>query len=103
MMIAKDDPIVALLAQLDRQQRGWAIRDHWEVDLCAIGISSQSSPRKLVYVSTFGKPTGKYDYECEKLRLGVENEADYDTVSEGCDVAFPELVDVMHRHLDSTT
>jgi len=98
MMISKDDSIVTLLDQLNIQERGWTICDHWEADLCAIGISPQSSPRKLVYVSTFGKSAGKYDYECEKLRLSFDDEIDYDTVSEGCDVTFSELVDVMQHY-----
>jgi hypothetical protein len=64
--ISKDDSIVTLLERLDLQRRGWTIRDHWDADLCAIGVSSKPYPHRLVYVSTYGKAIGKFDYECEQ-------------------------------------
>ena len=99
MNVAKDDSIVELLAQLDIQRRGWTICDYWEADLCAIGISSHSCPHRLVYISTFGKPSGRFDYECEHFHTDAKGDPDYDTIDEGCDVDLLALVEVMERHL----
>lgn len=102
MNITKDDSILSLLTQLNLELRGWTIRDHWDADLCAIGVSSKSFPHKLVYVSTYGKPTGKFDYECEQSPSNTEDETDYETVAEGHDVEYDVLLDAMEGHLGTT-
>ena len=89
MMINKDQSIIDLLARLKIEERGWFIRDDWEADLCAIGISSHTQPSRLVYVSTFDKLVDDYDYEFEQLRSGSGD--DYDCVSEQQDVGFEAL------------
>jgi hypothetical protein len=96
-MMVKGQEIVALLSTIDIQQRGWMIVDHWEGDLCAIGIARISEPRRLVYVSTFNKNSGRYDYECEAP--SGPNDPDYVEVDRGQDVTLDELLDALVRHL----
>lgn len=103
MNVTKDESILTLLGRIDLQSRGWTIRDRWDADLCAVGISSELYPDRLVYVSTYGKPEGKYDYECEQSSSSTEDETDYKTVDEGHSVDFAELVDAMEKHLGKTT
>ncbi len=62
----KDSKITELLQWL-RQQLGdsFVVTDHWDGDLCAVGISSPSDPSQLVYVLSFGRPPGRYAVELE--------------------------------------
>lgn len=39
--------------------------DHWDADLCAIGVAAMNDESRIVYVSTFRQPPGIYWYECE--------------------------------------
>ena len=52
---------------------------------------------RLVYISTFNKEPGSFDYECEiqnaKAALG------YETVRSGVDVSFSVLESVLMSHL----
>jgi hypothetical protein len=77
--------------------RDWTTVDHWEGDLCAIGIASKRQPRRLVYVSTYGKERDRYYYECEEPN-GIAPE-DYETVGQGVDVDFEMLVAAIEKHL----
>ena len=73
------------------------IVDHWDADRCAIGIASAAEPARLVYVSTFGKRDGLFDYECE-LPARDSSEA-YSSSAGGTDVGYEELLEVMISHL----
>ena len=97
MKIDKDQSIADLLDRLELKERGWCIRDHWEADLCAIGISNSSSSDRLVYVSTFGLTAGRYNCECEQRN--TQSSLGYETVHEGQNITFDELVVVLERHL----
>ncbi|MCO6458610.1 MAG: hypothetical protein J5I93_25160 [Pirellulaceae bacterium] len=89
-----------LISRIGLDQRGWMIRDHWEADLCAIGISSRSCPSRLVYVSTFDRQIGHYDYECEQSTS--DDGDDYVVVDGASNVEYSELLDAMERHLAVT-
>ena len=95
--MAKDASISQLLSALKLDERGWTVVDHWEADAFAIGIGVATEPRRLVYVSTFKKQAGRYDYECE-LPTGQE-EAEYDAVDRGQDVTYEQLSSVLRQHL----
>lgn len=97
MMSAKDDSITSLVARLGALNRAWEPVDHWEADLCAIGIRSSKSPGRLVYVSTYGSNEDRFDYECE-IENGAAN-LGYDVVEEGRNVAFEALAAAIERHL----
>ena len=97
MTIMKSKEILDLVEKLELDVRGWRIVDHWEADLCAIGVAKASAPGRLVYVSTYEKELGRYDFECE-ISAG-ENLEDYITTETGDGVDFATLLAVMERHL----
>ena len=96
-MSGKDPSIVQLVAALPMRERSWVLVDHWEADLFAIGVGRKGDERRLVYISTFKRAPGRYDYECE-TPSGPEL-TDFDTTEEGEDVGIDELVRAMVRHL----
>lgn len=63
----KDRSILDLLARLgnDLPTGSVDITDHWESDLCAIGISAASSRSTLAYVSADRQDPGYYYLELE--------------------------------------
>jgi hypothetical protein len=95
--VAKDQSIRELVALLELGRRGWVLVDHWEADLCAVGIARGIEPRRLVYVSTYDKAPESYDYQCE-VPDGAQATG-YRTVACGEDVSFTELVAALERHL----
>jgi hypothetical protein len=98
MTIDKDPSIIDLLERLRLDERGWFMRDYWEADLCAVGISSRKQPSRLVYVSTFNKLANEYDYELEQLSTSTTG--DYDCVSDEQSVGFEDLVCRMEAFLN---
>lgn len=97
MNLEKEESIRDLLKSLNVQERGWVICDHWQDDLCAIGIASSKDTRCLVYVSTFDKEVGKFDFECELP--GDVDGVPYTVVRRGEDVDYDALLLVMEAHL----
>jgi hypothetical protein len=97
MTLEKDKTILDLVEALDLERRGWMVVDHWEADLCAIGIGMVTDPRRLVYVSTFNRRPGRYDYECE-LPDGEAPE-EYSTPATGEEVEYEILLKIMEAHL----
>jgi hypothetical protein len=97
MRIVKDNSITRLLIALDLDAHGWVVRDHWDSDLCAIGIAAKDAPYRLAYVSTFDKPPGIYDVECE---IGsTSNIEDYTVVLRRENVDYATLLIVLQKHL----
>jgi hypothetical protein len=96
MTSLKDQSIVDLLSRLNLDGRDWQVIDHWEADLCAIGVRSRLDSGRLVYVSTYRKRPGLFYYECEGPASG---EAPYTKVESGEAANFEELLEVMKRHL----
>ena len=98
MNLTKEQSIVNLLECLGLTERGWLIVDHWEGDMCAVGVAARSSPRRLVNVSTCNKKEGLYDYECESP--SGQGEDEYEVADAGQDVAFDVLLLAMAKHLN---
>jgi hypothetical protein len=96
MTLIKDESILALLDRLQLTAKGWVVVDHWEGDLCAVGIAHRDHPRRLVYVSTWNKPAGRYYFERE-TPTGDEP-TDYQS-HEIEDADFGTLVSAMEAHL----
>ena len=89
------------LEKIDLPRRGWMVVDHWESDLCALGIAALHDPRRLVYVSTFNMPPGLFSYECE---VGVgPNMEEYTTTGYDNNVTYEELVGAIKQHLSTPT
>lgn len=95
-MTHKDDSISKVLGRLNLSQLGWEIVDHWDADVCAIGIGRPGTGR-LVYISTFQKADGLYDYQCEVPSSDADSP--FSTTDEGQDVSFERLLEVLSRHL----
>ena len=51
--------VVAALAK-DLGDRAVRLKDHWEADLHAIGLSATHDPMQLAYISTWQLPEGHY-------------------------------------------
>ena len=96
----KEAAIQALIKTLPLNECGWIPVDHWEADLCAIGIARSDRSRQLVYVSTYGKLPGRYDYQCE-MPAGPHDD-DYVTTASGEDVDTETLLAVIKDHLAVT-
>jgi hypothetical protein len=94
---SKHPAIVHLLQALALPERGWVETDTWNGDLCAVGIARSDDPRRVVYVSTWKKRSGRYYFECE-TPTGPEA-TDYEVTARGEDVDFETLRAAMERHL----
>ncbi|MEZ4462461.1 MAG: hypothetical protein R3E66_22605 [bacterium] len=63
--MAKHESILDVVRKLQLHHPSWILVDHWEADLCAIGIAEAHEPRRLAYVSTWKQPAGRYFLELE--------------------------------------
>jgi hypothetical protein len=94
---SKDQSVLRLLVDLDLDRHEWTVVDHWEADAFAIGVAAKPDPRRLVYVSTFRRAPGRFDFEAE-LPVGPE-ETDYRVVDRGESVPFEDLLKALVKHL----
>lgn len=93
----------AILAALDRlwSRLGsdtFVLADHWEADLCAVGIATPRSPGVLVYISCYGEPPGCFAYELE-LPPPPGDDFPYKVAGTGAGLSFEELAVVVAEHL----
>lgn len=95
--MTKDDSILTLLQKLQLEACDWTVVDHWEADLCALGIARCGRPRHLVYVSTYEKGAGRYAYACEAP--AGSDETDFVVSAKADDASFDELVAAIEKHL----
>ncbi len=96
-MLKKETKIIKLLEKLRVETRGWLVVDHWDADLCAVGVAACADLRKLVYISTYKQPKDRYYYACEAASpMGGDDNC---TVASADGVSFAELLDVMVKHL----
>jgi hypothetical protein len=93
----KDPEIQRLISRLALGVRGWKVVDYWEADDCAVGIEAGHAPRRVVYVSVYGRRPGRYDYSCEVPTGAAEDQ--YETIAEGSDVDFDTLRGIIEVHL----
>jgi hypothetical protein len=97
MGFTKDESILDLLSTLQMAERSWEVVDHWEGDRCAIGIGRKDHSQRLVYISTYDKGLGRYDFECE-VQHGDAPDS-YSVVEHGGDVGYDALLDAIKKHL----
>src|SRR4051794_6149891 len=101
-MPEKDGRIIALLERL-RQRIGsdtFEVVDHWESDLCAVGIASPRNHGVLAYLSIFGCPLDRYDVD---LELPPEPNSDFPYRDGGRfrNLDFETLARTVKAHFDS--
>jgi hypothetical protein len=96
----KDSTILAVLGLLWARlgPDAFVINDHWESDLCAVGIASPRNPGILVYIATFGELPERFGYELE-LPPSHGDVLPYQIAGQGRGVTFDELADVVASHL----
>jgi hypothetical protein len=84
---------------VDLDRRGWVIVDHWDADRFAIGLARAGRDDLLAYVSTWGKPSGRFFVELETpdavQPLGY-------SATRHDDVDLAEAMLVIERHLTAT-
>lgn len=61
----KDPAICEFLERLTEAGREWGLPDHWDGDLCAVGVARPGAPGQLAYVSCWGQPPARYHVELE--------------------------------------
>jgi hypothetical protein len=96
----KDPAILAVLTRLWSRlgADAFIVADHWEGDLCAVGIASPCDPRVLVYISCYGEADGRFNYELE-VPPPRGDDSLYRVAGRGFGVPFSELVDIVTHHL----
>lgn len=96
----KDHSILALIAQLraDLGDDQFDIVDHWDGDLCAIGVAKPSDHALLAYISTSVRPQGNYFLELETAP-GESSEV-YDVAGRYDSIVYSDLLERIDRHLD---
>jgi len=90
----KDSSISNFISSLELDRRQWEVMDHWQADLFAVGVKTLLDDSRLVYVCTFGKHAGTFDYQCERI---VNGEAE--TTQSGTDISHSELISEMEQYL----
>jgi hypothetical protein len=94
----KDSSIVELLAWLGAQLPGqFVVTDYWQPDLLATGISSIERT-VLVYISTFGRPEGRYYLELETLQAS-QPDSPGEVIARHNSVTRDELLSIVTKHL----
>jgi hypothetical protein len=99
----KDARLLELLHELEASMPAgsYQIVDHWDADLCAIGVAARNDPRRLVYVSTHDQAEGTYAFECEApLADGAPDDSDdYQVVDQGDGLELDTLLLKISAHL----
>ena len=101
--LQKDPRIHDVLIRLRDRLGGKAFEviDHWDADLCAVGIGRPSDNRFVAYVSTWGLPNGRY-YLSLDAPSATDRDSETEEVERYEDVDFPTLVRHVARHMDCT-
>jgi len=95
----KDATIIELLSWLrPRLGNKFAVTDHWEADLFAVGISAPDDPAQLVYIVSWGRPAGHYGVELESAPL-PGSDAPYQAVGKVKAVSREGLLRIIENHL----
>jgi hypothetical protein len=90
------DVLEGLRARLGRS--AFEVVDHWECDLCAIGIASPRHHGVLVYISTLGQPAGRFYAELE-LPPAPGDDFPYQVAGTFESLDFERLAAVVTEHL----
>jgi hypothetical protein len=96
----KEPAILDVLRRLQSRfgSGAFVVADHWEQDLCAVGIADPCEPGLLVYISIFGEEVGRFGYELE-LPPPPGCETPYQVAGRGSGLSFEELTRVVAKHL----
>ena len=95
---SKDPEIRGVLSWLRDRVGPFLIIDHWDADLCAVGVTAIHDPQQLVYISSWNQPTGRYFVELETAPL-PGSELPYASVAKFDTVDREELASLVAQHL----
>ena len=99
--LQKDPSIIRLLDGLRARlgPRAFDVVDHWESDLCAIGIARPDNHGVLVYISTYDE-----NDECSSVSLELPpqpgSDFPYTAVGDHDTANFDELAEIVRRHFE---
>ena len=74
----------------------FVICDHWDADLCAIGIARLGAEATLAYISTHRRTAGTYYLELEQ---GTLAEPDGESVGQWDGLDYEHLRQLVSKHL----
>ncbi len=100
-MEGKAESIAQVLRRL-RQDLGadsFVVVDHWDADMCAVGVARPDDPRYLVYISTF-PDDGSLAFERERPPVDDDFPYDSDGLVEGA--TYDELAAAVRDHVLGT-
>jgi hypothetical protein len=95
---SKDPEIREVLSWLRDRVGPFRVIDHWDADLCAVGVAAIHDPQQLVYISSWNRPTGRYFVELETAPL-PGSEMPYTSVGKFDTVGREELASLVAQHL----
>ncbi len=100
---SKDPSITHVLQELTAlfEPGAFVIVDHWDADLCAIGIAQPHNHQVLVYISTYRQPNHAYAVDLE-LPSDTDDDVPYQAVAQYDLVDFPTLATLVGTHLGIT-
>ena len=98
--IGKKDPTIRdVISRLATRlgSDAFHIVDHWNANLCAIGISAPSNHKVLAYIQTFGSAKGRYDAH---LELPPKDRRKFPYADAGVhpQVTFAKIVKIVQKH-----
>ncbi len=82
---------------MDLGKGAFAVVDHWEADLCAVGLARPSDERFLIYLSTWPPESGLYSYQLESPARG--DDSPYTAGDLVADAAYEAVFDAARCHL----
>lgn len=95
----KDQSIIRLIDGLRALlgPRAFDVVDHWESDLCAVGIARPDNHGVLVYISTSGKPGERCSVSLE-LPPQPGSDIPYTAAGDQDAANLNELAEIIQRH-----
>ena len=104
MSASASEPKEASIRELLRQLHvrlgpaTFEVVNHWDADLCAVGLTKPGVPLPLVYISTFNLPPGRYYVALEAPPNAGRMDL-YEHAGELTNVDFEQLVRILSDHL----
>lgn len=95
----KDQALLNILdrLRLDFGDGAYQFVDHWDGDLCAVGIARNDVPRQLVYITVWKCPEGEVAVSLESPAETSEDLYDGRGTYEHC--SYSELRELIGAHL----
>lgn len=90
----KNLEITTLIQWLKNKYTELKIKDYWDADLTAIGVSNKKGTR-LLYISSFNQTKGKFYIECEK----IDNHENYTVFKKKDNLSKEGICDILDQYI----